>query len=149
VVDEIFVKIIDMDTKEARIRIEALIKELTLIHQELGESEPVVPAKTTDLISKGMCIQCGKPLPTKPNRGDIDRFCHNTCAQTVRRRIDDGELTDKQAVEMGAWGPRKTAGRKRKQIKAITPFVAESADRYAQDDSPNKSTSKAKKKGES
>ena len=133
----------DMNTKEAKKRIGQLIKELELICAQLGESDPVVPAASLERMEKKRCVKCGELLEARP--GLADRFCHNACARLVRRAIEIGELTDNQAVESGLWGPIKKPGRRR---KSLNPFVAESAARYAQDDTPPKQVRKAKGAGE-
>jgi hypothetical protein len=102
-----------------RDQIKAAIAILQDVLMAIDDTEPDMPEEAKKLLSKGICLNCKKPL------GDDDhlRGVHRKCFQRIRRNIRDGQLSEAQAIEKGVLASKKVAGRPRITDDALSKVI--------------------------
>lgn len=97
-------------------RLQALSDEALKLIELVNQTQPELPDEALELLEKGLCLTCNKPL----GEGRIVRGCHNACYKAVYTMIDAGEFTSREAIEAGVIAPPKPGGRK----QAVEPGAA-------------------------
>jgi hypothetical protein len=92
-----------------RDQIKAAIAILQDVLAAIDDSEPDMPEEAKQLLAKGVCLNCRKPI----GESDHLRGVHRKCFQRIRRNIKDGHLSESQAIERGLLASKKIAGRPR------------------------------------
>ncbi len=104
-----------------------------------------MPEEAKQLLSKGICLNCGKPL----DGADHLRGVHRKCFQRIRRNIRDGHLSENQAIERGILASKKIAGRPRITDDALHGLLESQAKSEDQGDREIAKYSKKTKKRKS
>lgn len=110
-----------MDVHEIQRQIDQIIQQLTQLREQVAEEGGALPPDAVERLQNRICLNCGEPLPAGTN---ADRGCHHSCAKSIRRKIDRGELTDVKAVSLGMWAPPNVSGRPMKTGTKLAEYIA-------------------------
>ena len=107
---------------DMRDKIEACIRLLKDVLDELDGIEPALPEIAKKLLEKNVCLNCKKPI----GKSREIRGCHEGCARRTNNEIALGRITEREAIEAGILAPRAQAGRKRTD-DSLSRLIAEKA----------------------
>ena len=77
--------------------------------QNIKSGEPEFPPDCQALVESRTCLNCGKPI-AKGHRAV--RGNHAKCHKQTLRAIEQGKLTEYEAIELGLFAPKQRAGAK-------------------------------------
>lgn len=85
------------------------------------DSEPVFPDECWDLVSRGICLNCGEPISAteRSTRGN-----HLRCHRQILRAIELGSITEEEAVTTGLFAPKAKAGAKPRTDTRLSRVLA-------------------------
>lgn len=67
-----------------------------------------VQEEVSKKVAKGLCVSCGEPLIDGEK---VDRGCHESCGQSLRRATKGDANKDAQFIREGRWLPPSKGGR--------------------------------------
>lgn len=88
-------------------QVEGLLKRIKYL---LERESAGFPEKLETLVKKRICLGCGKKMP-KESR--VFRGNHESCYRRVYRKIQDGKISDGEAVDVGLLTPASPGGKPR------------------------------------
>lgn len=99
-------------TNDIKRRLQVVTKEIEAILALLDQSAPVFPEKAARMLADGVCLECEKRM-TKAEASRSRRGCHEKCYRKIMRAIEDGSITEAEALSFGKLAPKQTHGRTR------------------------------------
>jgi hypothetical protein len=118
----IFVRIFEMDAEHIKQRIDIAIELLQKLRNEVDAGQPKLPPEAQELYDRGICLFC----KTRFDVGErAHRGVHEHEHRKMLRRIEKGELTESELIEMGLLAPAKPAGRRTMSVLEEAKKVAD------------------------